>query len=102
MEGVISSFDIVKGLPMARWKVVTKYEDLKMFGFPCYLKADISGHKTDVGAVVRCDNLKDAEEALKAGVIYDSKKMKKTRHVLINLDGSQEAIRLVDQLDKLE
>ena len=65
MKGVIDSFNIVKDLPMARWKVVTRHEDLKMFEFPYFLKADVSGHKTDLGAVIRCDNLDDAEKKLR-------------------------------------
>ena len=65
MKGVIDGFDVVKGLPMAKWIVVTKHEDLKEFGFPCYLKVDVVGHKTDLGAVVRCDSLHDSEDKLK-------------------------------------
>lgn len=65
MKGVIDSFDVVKNLPMVRWKIVTKHEDLKMFDFPYFLKVDISGHKTDLGAVVKCNDLSDAENKLK-------------------------------------
>ena len=65
MESVIRSFDIMRNLPLAYWKVVTKYGDLSEFGFPCYLKADVSGHKTDMGAVQRCDSLEDAEKKLR-------------------------------------
>ncbi len=64
MEGVVDSFGSVKSLPMVRFLVVTKHEDLKVFGFPCYLKADVVGHKSEMGAVVRCDSLKDAEKKL--------------------------------------
>lgn len=65
MEGVIKSFDSIEGLPMAKWKIVTKYEDLSSFGFPCYLKADVIGHKSEMGAVIGCDNLADAEKNLR-------------------------------------
>lgn len=65
MKGVIESFDVLKSLPVARWKVVTKYADLSEFGFPCFLKADVVGHKSEMGAVVRCDNLEDAEKKLR-------------------------------------
>ena len=65
MKGVIDSFDIVKSLPMAKWKIVTKYEDLKFLEFPYYLKADVVGHKSEMGAVVRCDSLDDAEKKLR-------------------------------------
>ena len=65
MKGVIDSFNIMKDVPMARWNVVTKHEDLKAFEFPYFLKADVAGHKSEVGAVVRCDSLEDAEIKLK-------------------------------------
>ena len=65
MLGVIDSFSEVASLPLARFHVVTKYSDLSFFGFPCYLKADVIGHKSEIGAVVRCDSLKEAEEKLK-------------------------------------
>jgi len=65
MRGVIDSFEAVKTLPVARFSVVTKYEDLKAFGFPCFLKADVAGHKSELGAVMRCDNLEDAENKLR-------------------------------------
>lgn len=65
MESVIRSLKIVRDLPMVRWKVVTKYADLKGFGFPCYLKVDVVGHKSEMGAVVSCENLGDAEDKLR-------------------------------------
>jgi len=65
MLGVIDSFDFLKDLSLARWEVVVEYEDLEKFGFPCYLKVDVSGHKTELGAVVRCDSLEDAEKKLR-------------------------------------
>jgi acyl-CoA synthetase (NDP forming) len=64
MESVIGSLDIVGDLPVVRWKIMTKHADLGEFGFPCYLKADVVGHKSEMGAVVRCDNLRDAEKKL--------------------------------------
>ena len=65
MKGVIDSFNVVKNLSVAKWKIVTKYEDLKVFGFPCYLKADVVGHKSGMGAVVKCNNFEDSEKKLK-------------------------------------
>jgi len=65
MLGVIDSFDFVKGLPLVRWKVVEVEDDLKSFGFPCYLKADVVGHKSEMGAVVRCENFEDGLKKLK-------------------------------------
>ena len=65
MLNVTRSFDIVKNLPFAKFNIVTKYKDLEIFEFPYYLKADIAGHKTEIGAVVRCNSLKDAEKNLR-------------------------------------
>lgn len=65
MLSVINSFSIMKNLPLANFRVITKHEDLSMFEFPYYLKADVVGHKTELGAVVRCDNLEDGEKKLK-------------------------------------
>ena len=65
MEGVIRSFDILKGVPMAKFKIVLEHEDLMKFEFPYFLKADVGEHKTDVGAVVKCEDLKHTEESLK-------------------------------------
>jgi len=65
MLGVIDSFSEVSDLPMVRFKGVTKHSDLSLFGFPCYLKADVVGHKSEMGAVVRCDSLEEAEKNLK-------------------------------------
>jgi len=65
MESLIGSFDVVKNLPLVGWKVVTRYGDLSEFGFPCYLKADVVGHKSEMGAVVRCNNLEDVEKKLR-------------------------------------
>ena len=64
MLKTIDSFNVVKNLPVAKWKVVVKREDLEVFEFPCYLKADVVGHKSEMGAVVKCNNLRDAEEKL--------------------------------------
>jgi len=64
MRSVIGSFEVLRSLPMARFRVVAKCEDLKTFGFPCYLKADVAGHKSEIRAVVRCDDLKDAKKKL--------------------------------------
>jgi len=65
MLGVIDSFDFVKGLPMVRFKIIEKDDELRGFGFPCYLKADVVGHKSEMGAVVRCENFEDGLKKLK-------------------------------------
>lgn len=62
MKGVIESFEFLKGVPMAKYFVVKSQKDLEKIPFPDYLKVDVSGHKTEMGAVVRCENLKDAKK----------------------------------------
>jgi len=64
MLGVIESFGVVKGLPLVKFRVVEGDEDLKVFGFPCYLKSDVVGHKSEMGAVVRCDSFEDGVKKL--------------------------------------
>lgn len=64
MEGVIDSFEAIRGLPLARWRAVTEMEDLKAFAFPYYLKADVVGHKSEMGAVQKCDSLEEACDKL--------------------------------------
>ena len=65
MEGVLKSFEILKGVPMARFRVVTQEKDLVSFPFPYFLKADVGEHKTDVGAVAKCEDLEHAKATLK-------------------------------------
>ena len=60
MLGVKQSFDFLKDLPLAKWVVVKDSADLSRFSFPYFLKVDISGHKTEGGAVVRCNSLEEA------------------------------------------
>lgn len=64
MLGVVDGFELLKGVAKAKWKVVSEHEDLLKFSFPYYLKVDSSGHKTDLGGVVRCYDLEDAHRKL--------------------------------------
>ena len=65
MKGVIESFNILKGIPMVKFEVVTKFEDLNKFNFPYFLKADVVGHKSEIGAVVKCNNIEEAKNKLR-------------------------------------
>jgi len=65
MLGVIESFKILNNLPIADFAVLRRSNDLKKVGFPCYLKADVVGHKTEVGAVLKCNNFEEAGKNLK-------------------------------------
>jgi hypothetical protein len=65
MKGVIESFKFVKGVSVAKYFVVKSEKDLSKVGFPCYLKADVVGHKTELGAVLRCEDLEIAKKNFK-------------------------------------
>ena len=65
MEGVLKSFEILKGVPTPRFKLILEPADLEKFPFPYFLKADVGEHKTEAGAVARCDDLKHSQEVLK-------------------------------------
>jgi len=64
MLNVIDSLSQLKGFPLAKWQIVKTELDIKKFGFPCWLKANIEGHKTEEKAVLRCKNLDDAQKNL--------------------------------------
>lgn len=64
MLGVIESFNFLKALPLVKWKIISSENELN-FEFPFWLKADISGHKTEASAVLKCKNIKEAVENFK-------------------------------------
>lgn len=61
MLSLIDSFNMLKKFPMVKYKTINSQSDLN-FQFPFWLKADISGHKTEEKAVLKCRNQKEAEE----------------------------------------
>jgi hypothetical protein len=64
MRSVLESFDLLKILPIANFKVVTSKKDLGGFSFPCFLKIDSAEHKTEIGGVLKCNSFIDAEKNL--------------------------------------
>lgn len=62
MRGVLESFDLLKGLPIAKFKIVNSKKDLNNFSFPCFLKIDSSEHKTEIGGVLKCNNSIELEK----------------------------------------
>jgi hypothetical protein len=64
MKGMIESFELLRGVPVARWAVVTKYGDLEKFDFPFFLKVNLGEHKTEIGGVLKCNNLDEARAGL--------------------------------------
>jgi len=65
MLNLTKSFDILRKLPVAKYKSVNSESELN-FEFPFWLKADIEAHKTELGAVLKCRNKKEAEENFSA------------------------------------
>ena len=65
MESVIKSFELLKELPLAKWHTIKEQADLEKFHFPYYLKADISGHKTDSHAILKVEDHEHAKSSLK-------------------------------------
>ena len=64
MQSLISAFKILKGLPIAKYSIVKSESDLSKPDFPIWLKADVSGHKTEEKAVLKCRNEKEARANL--------------------------------------
>lgn len=64
MLSVLESFKLLKGLPIAKFKIVNSKKDLTGFSFPCFLKIDSAEHKTDIGGVMKSNNLEGLEKNL--------------------------------------
>lgn len=64
MRGVLESFKLLKGLPIAKLKIVNSKKDLTGFSFPCFLKIDSAEHKTDIGGVMKSNSLEGLENNL--------------------------------------
>lgn len=60
MFGMVDSFKLLKKFPIAGYKVVNNLHEAD-FNFPFYLKADIAEHKTEKKAVLKCNNIEEAE-----------------------------------------
>ena len=55
------SFEFLKKFPVVRYSLVKSEENLQR-DFPYFLKASISGHKTEEHAIFRCKNLQEARK----------------------------------------
>lgn len=64
MLNLRESFEFLKKFPIVRYFIVKSEEDLNKLPFPYFLKASISGHKTEEHAIFRCKNLQEAEKNL--------------------------------------
>ncbi len=62
MLKLVESFEKLRKIPIAKYKVIVKEQDLKEFGFPCYLKVSAPIHKTDEKAVIKCDDFEQAKK----------------------------------------
>lgn len=69
------SLELLKDLPTAKYVLVKNESDLEKIDFPYFMKANISGHKTESGGVKKIINMKEAKE--------NYKKIKKLGEVII-------------------
>tara|TARA_Y100000310_G_scaffold171786_1_gene171946 strand:- start:2929 stop:3513 length:585 start_codon:yes stop_codon:yes gene_type:complete len=65
MEKLIDSLEILSDLPFVKWKKVENFDSLNTFKFPYYLKANVNSPKTEIGAVLKCNDLLDANNGLR-------------------------------------
>jgi len=62
MLDLINSFKLLKGLPIAQWKVVKNEKSLIALKFPYYMKVSIPEHKAEKKGVFRCETLEEARK----------------------------------------
>ncbi len=65
MLNLIDSFEYLKKLPIARYRIIKSESDLKLMEFPYFLKVNISEHKVEKGAVKKCNHFEQAKENFK-------------------------------------
>jgi len=67
MLSLLDSFENLEKakLPIAKYQLVKNEHDLKKLQFPIWLKANVEGHKLELGAVVKANSFKEAEAVLK-------------------------------------
>lgn len=62
MKTLLESFDILKGLLIAKTIIVKSEQDLTKLALPYFIKASISEHKIEKKAVLRIENLEIAKK----------------------------------------
>jgi hypothetical protein len=62
MKGLIESFGLLKGLPIAKFKKIESENNLSDMNFPYWMKVSIPEHKAELGAVKKCRNEKEAAD----------------------------------------
>lgn len=65
MLNLIDSFKQIGKLPIAKYQIVKSESDLESLDFPYFLKVNLSEHKVEKGAVLKCNNQEEAESNLK-------------------------------------
>lgn len=68
MLNLIESFKILEkeNLPVAKYLTIKSEADLKKLQYPCWLKASISEHKIEQGAVKKCSSIEEAKNNLES------------------------------------
>ena len=65
MLNLIDSFKLLKGATISNYKIVKSEKDLDSLNFPYYMKVSVSGHKTELGGMKKCNNLDEAKKNFK-------------------------------------
>lgn len=62
MLNLVDSLKLLERFPIAKYKIIENQKDLSILQFPYWMKASISEHKLESGAVLKCQNLEKAKE----------------------------------------
>lgn len=65
MKGLIDSFGILRDFNIAKFFIVESSSDLNKLKFPYYMKIDSEKHKLNLGGVLFCKDLEEAEKNYK-------------------------------------
>ena len=65
MRGVLDSFSVLKGIPIAKTIIINNESDLEKQEFPYFMKIDSGEHKLKLGGVFRCRNINEAQKNYK-------------------------------------
>lgn len=65
MLNLLDSFKHLGKLPVAKHLIVKSESDLSSLNFSYWLKVNLSEHKVEKGAVIKCSNLEQARDNLK-------------------------------------
>jgi acetate---CoA ligase (ADP-forming) len=88
MLNLKKSFELLKGLSLAKYKTIESEKDLSKIEFPYFIKISTPEHKIEKKAVKKCQNLNEAKKCFK-----DFKKRFPNQEIII-----QEAIEGIEMI----